>query len=209
MSLIRSLLFVPGDRPDRIEKALISGADAVILDLEDSVLPEAKAKAREVVAALLRERLRKAGPACWVRINPLGTEFCAADIAALAVTAPGTLLQPKVNGCVDVLTLAARLDAAGMPPETGICPVATETPASLFALGTYADAGPRLSALTWGAEDLATALGSLSTSSPVHSAWPPRPLPACQPSKQSPPISATNGWWSAKHSAPCRKDSRA
>ena len=55
MNLIRSLLFVPGDRPDRIEKALVSGADAVILDLEDSVLPEAKAKARETVAALMRK----------------------------------------------------------------------------------------------------------------------------------------------------------
>lgn len=162
MKFIRSLLFVPGDRPDRIEKAFNAGADAVILDLEDSVLPAAKPRARDIVGNAVLNRKGKEGPACWVRINALDSTFVAADVAALAGAPPEAVLLPKVTGAADVLDVAARLDEAGVPPETGICPVTTETPAALFALGSYIQAGSRLCALTWGAEDLATALGAFT-----------------------------------------------
>lgn len=148
---LRSLLFVPGDRPERFAKAAASGADALILDLEDSVVPARKGVAREAVAAALDGD--RAVP-LFVRVNPLGSDFVADDLAAVADLRPDGLMLPKAEGPADVIALAER--APGIP----ILPVATETPAAVFALGDYRAAAELLAGLTWGAEDLPAAIGS-------------------------------------------------
>lgn len=148
----RSLLFVPGDRPERMEKALGLGADALILDLEDAVAPAAKADARAAVAAFL---------ACprtlplYVRVNPLASAFIDDDLAAVARHAPDGVVLPKAEGGASVAALAARLGG-----DTRILAIATETPAAIFALGSYGGVSDRLMGLTWGAEDLPAAIGA-------------------------------------------------
>jgi citrate lyase subunit beta / citryl-CoA lyase len=153
---LRSLLFVPGDRPDRMRKAMVSGADAVILDLEDSVVPERKAWARKDVVAFLAGTGREVP--LFVRINALGSPFLRDDIEALASVKPDGLVLPKAEGSASVLELAAMLGLA----DVKILPIATETPKSIFALGTFDAVSERLLGLTWGAEDLSAALGATS-----------------------------------------------
>lgn len=153
--LLRSLLFVPGDRPDRMDKALGSGADALILDLEDSVVPGKKAEARAAIAAFLA--LPHPGVGRWVRINPLDSGMTADDLAA-AQGADGIVL-PKSGTGADVAALDAMLGGSG----ARILPIATETPAAVFGLGSYAGCSPRLAGVTWGAEDLPAAIGAVSS----------------------------------------------
>jgi len=148
---LRSLLFVPGDRPDRMEKALGLGADALILDLEDSVAAARKAEAREAVAGFLR-RTRRSIP-LFVRINPVGGDLAEADLAAIARARPDAIVQPKAEGATSIRQLAARTD---LP----ILPIATETPAALFGLSSYGEVRDQLIGLTWGAEDLPAAIGA-------------------------------------------------
>ena len=155
---LRSLLFVPGDRPERMVKALGLGADALILDLEDSVAPAGKAAAREHVAAFLAEP--RTTP-LFVRINPLDTDLSVADLGALHGLAPDAIVLPKAEGAASVRLLADRLAAAGI--VSPILPIATETPAAIFQLGSYAGAGVRLAGLTWGAEDLPAAIGAATS----------------------------------------------
>lgn len=150
---LRSLLFVPGDRPERFAKAAASGADAVILDLEDSVVPAAKAAAREAVARYLAEA---ATVRRFVRINPLSHPELPDDLRA-ARGADGVML-PKAEGADDITTLAAMMGDTVMP----ILPVATETPVAVFGLGSYRAVTERLVGLTWGAEDLPAAIGAVS-----------------------------------------------
>ena len=152
---MKSYLFVPGDRPDRMEKALSSGADAVILDLEDSVAPEKKAAAREEVVAFLAQPRRLT---LFVRINPLAAQGHD-DLQAIALHTPDAIVLPKAEGTASVAELDARLTALGNT-ETRILHIATETPRAVFALGSYAGA-PRLTGLTWGAEDLPAAIGAI------------------------------------------------
>jgi citrate lyase subunit beta/citryl-CoA lyase len=161
---MRSLLFVPGDSERKFIKARSVGADALILDLEDSVAAAQKAAARGRVTELVADT----APRDWsllVRVNALDTGLALDDLAA--VTRPGLdgVLIPKANGAEDVLRFGHYLDAletkAGMTPGTvKFVVVATETARAMFALGSYAPAHPRLAALTWGAEDLAAALGA-------------------------------------------------
>ncbi|WP_420142124.1 HpcH/HpaI aldolase/citrate lyase family protein [Sphingomonas sp.] len=148
---LRSLLFVPADRPERFGKAAASGADAIILDLEDSVAPDAKDAARAAVAAAL---IAPAAVTRFVRINPVDAGMLDADIAA-ARGADGLIL-PKAEGKDSVLRLIEAWGDA-CPP---ILPIATETPAALFRLGDYAPVAGRLCGLTWGAEDLSAAIGA-------------------------------------------------
>lgn len=148
---LRSLLFVPGDRPERFAKAAGSGADAIILDLEDSVAVPAKAAAREAVARYLAE---PADVIRFVRVNPLGSGDLDADLAA-ARGADGVML-PKAEGAKDIAALVARMGDAVAP----ILPVATETPRAVFALGGYDAVAEWLAGLTWGAEDLPAAIGA-------------------------------------------------
>ncbi len=156
---LRSLLFVPGDRPERMDKALRSGADAVILDLEDSVALSHKAQARDTVAEFL---LRTAAVVPrFVRINPLSSGFAEADLEAVMTARPDGLVLPKSVGAESVRELDRRLAASGadLPP---ILPLATETPQALFGLADYGAVARRLVGLAWGVEDLSAAVGAAS-----------------------------------------------
>jgi citrate lyase subunit beta / citryl-CoA lyase len=152
---MRSLLFVPGDRPDRMAKALRSGADGLILDLEDAVAPAAKPGARKAVAEFL-----KAHPndPLWVRINPLDGPEADKDLAAVLPSHPHGIVLPKAEGGASVNELARRLTSQGNATAK-ILAIATETPAAMFQLGTYGGV-KRLAGLTWGAEDLPAAIGA-------------------------------------------------
>lgn len=151
---LRSLLFVPGDRPDQMEKALGLEADALILDLEDAVVPRAKPEAREVTASFLRSAKRDLK--LFVRINPLDSGLVEKDLAAVIDAGPDALVLPKAEGAASVEALAAR--APGIP----ILPIATETPAAIFELGSYRTIHHLILGLTWGAEDLPAAIGATS-----------------------------------------------
>jgi citrate lyase subunit beta/citryl-CoA lyase len=161
---LRSLLFVPGDSERKFARAQTAGADALILDLEDSVAPPQKAAAREAVARLLDDRAARPWR-FFVRVNALDTGLTLEDLSAIVKPGLDAIMVPKANGADDVKRFAHYLDAfevkAGMALGTvKIIVVATETAQAMFALGSYAPAHPRLAALTWGAEDLAAALGA-------------------------------------------------
>jgi citrate lyase subunit beta/citryl-CoA lyase len=168
----RSYLFVPADSERKIKKAADVGADALILDLEDSVAPEARPAARE----MCREFLANLGRA-WIRINPIDSEDAAADLEAIVPAAPEGIILPKASGANDIARLAAMLDAMEKASglnigQTRVLPICTETPAAVFALGEYAGSSKRLAALTWGAEDLSAALGA-STNRAEDGSWLP------------------------------------
>lgn len=167
MRPIRSFLFIPGDSEKKIAKIDTVAADAFILDLEDSVAPARKATARDLVADFLRSRPRAGRRAqLWVRVNPLDTGETLADLAAVMPAAPDGIMLPKVDGPADVTEVAHYLSAfeaaAGTDAgATKILPVATETALAPFRLGDYsAVPAGRLYGLTWGAEDLSTAIGA-------------------------------------------------
>lgn len=167
---LRSLLFVPGDSERKLAKAAASGADALILDLEDAVAPSRTHIARAMVLEYLQSRPDRSGQQLWVRINPLSTPAALLDLMVVA-GAPDGILLPKVDSGRDVLQLQHCLDALevreGVPQGAiRIIPVATETAKSLFALDSYADCGPRLAGITWGAEDIAAALGASTNRRP-------------------------------------------
>ena len=159
---MRSFLFVPADSPRKLDRAPQSGADALILDLEDSVVPAnrplARTQARAFLAASGSAAFRR-----WVRINPLASGSALDDLATVVPGKPDGILLPK---CVpeDLRTLDHYLSAfetaASLPPGAiRIIAIATETPAAMFALGNYAGVSPRLAGITWGAEDLAACIG--------------------------------------------------
>jgi citrate lyase subunit beta/citryl-CoA lyase len=159
---LRSLLFVPADSERKLARGLESGADALILDLEDSVAAAnrttARQQAREFLEANRPGRIRR-----YVRINPLASGLALDDLAATVAGRPDGILLPK---CVpeDVRALDHYLSAfeAAAGAQVGairIIAIATETPAGVFALGGYAGVSPRLEAMTWGAEDLSACIG--------------------------------------------------
>lgn len=152
---LRSLLFVPGDRPERMQKAIGLGADALILDLEDSVVPERKPEARRAVAAFLRTAARSVR--LFVRINPLDSGLAQDDLEAVLDAHPDAIVLPKSEG---EATVAALITLLGANPRPAILPIATETPAAIFGLGGYRSCAPSLAGLTWGAEDLPAAIGA-------------------------------------------------
>jgi citrate lyase subunit beta / citryl-CoA lyase len=160
---LRSLLFVPGDRPDQMQKALGAGADALILDLEDAVAPQRKAEARVHVAAFLEREPRPAR--IFVRINPLTSGFSAEDLSALQGSAPDALLLPKAEGSGSIIELHRRMSVLTMP-LVPILPIATETAAAVFRLSEFAAVADRLIGLTWGAEDLPAAIGAAASREP-------------------------------------------
>ncbi len=161
---LRSMLFVPGDNARKFAKASAIGADALILDLEDSVAPSMKAEARAMVSTLLDDR----SPRDWlffVRVNPFETGMTFDDMAAVVKPGLDGLLIPKADGAPDIVRIGDELDrleaAAGMTIGTvKIAVVATETATAMFNLASYTPAHPRLVGLTWGAEDLAAAVGA-------------------------------------------------
>jgi citrate lyase subunit beta/citryl-CoA lyase len=163
---MRSLLFVPADSPRKLDKALESGADALIVDLEDSIAPGAKAKARQSAAAFVKAAVGAATrPFIMVRVNGLQTGLIDADLDGIAPAKPDAIMLPKAEGGASVIhadaKLAVREAMAGLPDgHIKILPIATETAASLFVAGSFAGASSRLMGLTWGAEDLSAELGA-------------------------------------------------
>lgn len=163
----RSLLFVPADRPERFAKAAASGADAIILDLEDSVAAARKAEGRTAVADWLAQPERPVFT--LVRVNPLASAFVADDLAAVLPGRPDALVLPKAEGAASIHALVEQ--AGGPTPP--VLPIATETPAAIFALGDYGAVAGHLLGLTWGAEDLPAAIGAVTSREPDGSYTPP------------------------------------
>jgi len=167
MTTLRSLLFVPGDSEKKLAKSTSTAADALILDLEDSVAPERTALARVMVAEFLRAHPNRTQQQLWVRINPLQTPEALADLVAVMSARPDGIMLPKpLNGLhaqqLDHYLSALETHEGLALGSTRIIPVATEVPGALFDLQSYAGASSRLQGLTWGAEDLATAVGASS-----------------------------------------------
>lgn len=168
----RSFLFVPADSERKLAKAAASTADAIILDLEDSVAATARPAARKLAAAFLTG---DHGADVWVRINPLDSADALEDLKQVMPSAPFGIVLPKPRGALDSNQLAKLLEvlehengfAAGC---TMILPVTTERPAALFSMNDYVDATPRLAGLTWGAEDLSAAVGAV-TNRDVDGRW--------------------------------------
>jgi citrate lyase subunit beta / citryl-CoA lyase len=159
----RSWLFAPGDSERKIEKATAGTADVVILDLEDSVTDAEKPKARGIIAAFLNTNAQQRAR-LWVRINPIQGPHALADLEAVMPGAPAGIMLPKPRGRADAELLDRHLTdceaAAGIARgSTKVIVLATEMPESMLAIGSYAGV-PRMVAMSWGAEDLATALGA-------------------------------------------------
>jgi citrate lyase subunit beta / citryl-CoA lyase len=163
---LRSLLFVPADSTKKLDKAMTSGADAIIVDLEDSIAPDGKARARESAAAFLKTAMTSTPrPYMMVRVNGLQTGLADADLDAIAAAKPDAIMLPKAEGGASVIhadaKLAVREAQHGLPDGAiKILPIATETAAALFVAGTFAGANTRLIGLTWGAEDLSADIGA-------------------------------------------------
>lgn len=157
---LRSLLFVPADRPDRFAKAAASGADAIILDLEDSVSADRKGAAREAVAKWLGG---SPDVTTFVRVNPQGSCDTEQDLAALRGVNPAGILLPKAEGAASVGWLSALWGEGELPP---VLPIATETPAAIFELGSFRACAAQLAGISWGAEDLPAAIGARTSRKP-------------------------------------------
>ena len=170
--IIRSWLFVPGDSERKLEKAKDNPADALILDLEDSVSNDRQEIARQMVREYLTTRSDRTRQQLWVRVNPLDTELALPDLAAVMPGAPDGIILPKTYSAKEINTLCNFLSALeareGLAlKSTRIVNVATETAASLVTFHTYLDGvSKRLAGMTWGAEDLAAALGASDNINP-------------------------------------------
>lgn len=161
---LKSLLFVPGDSEKKLAKAASTGADALLLDLEDAVSQDRLPIARGLVLDYLKSHDRSSQQV-WVRINPLNTQLSLPDLVAVMPGKPDGIVLPKPLNASDVLQLDHFLSALEQREginagHTRILPVATEVAGALFSLNTYAGCSARLAGLTWGAEDLATAVGA-------------------------------------------------
>lgn len=166
----RSWLFAPGDSERKMEKATAGAADIVIFDLEDAVAEEQKTVARAMVPAFLNAQPLAARKRLWVRINPLDGPYALEDLAAVVSARPGGIMLPKAYGREDVEVLNHYLTilevAAGIEQDsTKVIVLVTETAEGMFTTGTYAGA-PRVVAMTWGAEDLADAIGASENRNP-------------------------------------------
>lgn len=163
---MRSLLFIPGDSPRKLEKGIGSGADLLLLDLEDSISPEKKVEARATTTAFLKEaQAVRDRPRLYVRINGLATGLTDDDLDAVVGGRPDGIVFPKAEGGAAVAHCDAKLTAReaihGLPDGgIDIIAIATETAPAMFLAGTYKGSSKRLKALTWGAEDLSAELGA-------------------------------------------------
>jgi citrate lyase subunit beta/citryl-CoA lyase len=174
--VIRSFLFVPGDSERKLEKAANCGADALIVDLEDSVTADSRPVARELTRNYVEG---KAG--VWVRINPMDSDDALDDLQAVMPAAPAGIVLPKPRSADDALQLATRLDEIesthGIPTgRTRILPLCTERPRAMFSLESYVGATPRLAGLSWGAEDLSAAIGAKANRDEAGNWLPPYEL---------------------------------
>ena len=163
---MRSYLFVPGDQPKKLEKAMSSGADALLIDLEDSISPERKAEARKIAADFLKDAHAAPNrPRLFVRVNGHETGLIDADLDVVMAGRPEGILLPKAEGGASVMHLDAKLAVReavhGIADgATRIMVLATETAAAMFAGGTYKGSSARLIGMTWGAEDLSAEIGA-------------------------------------------------
>lgn len=174
----RSFLFVPGDSERKLDKAANSAADALIVDLEDSVAAAARPQARALAAEFLN---KESDAEIWVRINPLASEDALEDLHAVMPAGPHGIVLPKPRSAGDTIELAKFLgdfeQSSDLEPgTTAILPIATERPAALFNMDGYTDATPRLGGLTWGAEDLSAAVGATNYRGPRGNWLPPYQL---------------------------------
>lgn len=171
---MRSFLFVPGDSPKKMAGAFRSGADALIFDLEDSVAIGLKDQARVMTRDFIREvRSTPERPKLFVRVNALDSGLIDADLDVVMAAGPDGVMLPKSSGGVDISHLAAKIavrEAEFDLPDgaTVIMPVATETGASIFGLGSYGGSSRRLIALSWGAEDLSADIGAQTNRDAAH-----------------------------------------
>ncbi len=164
---LRSMLFVPADSERKLAKATDSPADVLILDLEDSVADARKAGARDTTVAFITEHAPRIAPRLFVRINPLDSGLAMDDLAAVVVPGLAGILLPKTQSASDIVRLGHCLDAlearAGMAAgSVRIVPVATETAQAMLNMQSYSGTVPRLTGITWGAEDLSAAIGAVS-----------------------------------------------
>jgi citrate lyase subunit beta/citryl-CoA lyase len=163
---MRSLLFVPADGGSKLDKAMASGADAVIIDLEDSIAPERKDAARKACLDYLKGASAKTErPRLLVRINGLETGHTDADIAAVVPGRPDAILFPKAEGGQSLVHVDAKLTAqeavAGLPEGSiKVLAQTVESALGLFLAGTFRDTSPRLIGMTWGPEDLSSEIGA-------------------------------------------------
>jgi len=164
---LRSLLFVTGNSERKLQRALTSSADALILDLEDSVSAAQKSVARALVTAFLAEHGAQRKHRYYVRVNAIETDLFESDLAAVMVAHLDGIMLPKSEPrhVLALSTNLSRLEAAhGIPSgSVKIICIATETPSAIFALGSYLGTSTRLAGLAWGAEDLAASLGAVRT----------------------------------------------
>ncbi len=161
----RSFLFVPADHEKKIDRAISSPAEAIVLDIEDTVTEGRRDVARELARETLDRYVDRSQKKIWVRINSLDTGLALKDLAKIVGGRPDGIVLPKCVSGSYVTRLDHYLTAleAREDIESGsieILPIVTETPASVFKLGTYALTSYRLHGLTWGAEDLSAALGA-------------------------------------------------
>jgi citrate lyase subunit beta/citryl-CoA lyase len=171
---LRSFLFVPADDPKKFTKAVASGADAVIIDLEDSVSPERKVEARGLVCEYLNAHSLPRSPELWVRINPID-DGGLDDLVEFIRAAPDGIVVPKISHPSDLVRLSHMLDALerrdNLMSQTRLLAVATETASAPLNLSLFPDTPlPRLYGLTWGAEDLSTAIGA-TTNRSIDGQW--------------------------------------
>ncbi|MEQ1800603.1 MAG: CoA ester lyase [Gammaproteobacteria bacterium] len=168
--LPRSWLFVPADSERKLARALDSGADAVILDLEDAVVAGRKPLARQMAAAFLREHAGRGGPALWVRVNPVSSGLMQDDLAAVLPARAAGIVLPKPDSIADVRELdraLGELEARSTGrAATPIVAIATETALAVATLSGYVRPPERLLALAWGAEDLSVDLGARANREP-------------------------------------------
>ena len=163
MTARRSWLFVPGDSERKLAKGPSTGADILILDVEDSVSPARKPVARKMIGEYLKSAARDGAP-LWVRINGLHTPYWRDDVEAAMAGAADGIVLPKPRSPADVFAVAELMDRLE-DPERGqpaqILALAGETARGLMSLHEYRPGLPRLTALSWGSEDLGTDVGAL------------------------------------------------
>jgi citrate lyase subunit beta/citryl-CoA lyase len=164
---LRSLLFVPADSERKLAKSLGSPADVLVLDLEDAVADSRKAGARITAAEFITAQAAKLSARLFVRINPLDSGLAMADLAAVVVPGLAGIMLPKTYRAADIERLGHGLDAlearAGIAAGSiGIIPVATETAQAMLNMQGFAQPISRLIGVTWGAEDLSSAVGAMA-----------------------------------------------
>jgi len=174
---LRSLLFVPADSERKLAKSTSSTADVLILDLEDAVVEARKPIARAAAAEFITAQAAQLSARLFVRINPLDSDMAMDDLAAVVVSGLAGIMLPKTHGGGDIVRLGHCLDAlearAGLAPASvRIVPVATETPQGMLSMHGFTGPLPRLSGVTWGAEDLSASIGALSNRE-EDGAWSP------------------------------------